>query len=648
MPIYTIELPDGRKLKAEAPDEATAISGAQDWYAQQASPQPAQQPSPTGGDLSGLPLAYRALVGAGRGFTDVKEGVQQFGGFLGEEAARRVSGVDLDDTANMERTRAAQQERDVYDRYDLGTAGAVGRVAGNVAPTLVVPGAQVRTGAGFLANAGRMAGREAVVGGGIGATSFVPEGESRLKNTALGAAGGAGGSAALSGVSRTARGLTASRAGNEAGRLSDEFDVPLTVGELRGSENLRKLETQLERVPLAGTGGFRKRQAESLAAAADRLVRKYDDGVDDVGEALQGSLQRVLNKNKGEASKKFDEVSRLAQNADNPVVFTNTQRAARELLANEVEELPSGAATLAREFLELKPRDFEAARKLRSRISGEARRIQKQAVSGNVADTDVAALSRLASAVDDDLAAFAEGQGGDLLTAFREANSYFRENVVPFKAREFRRVLSDDFDTDNILATFVKRDSLLRGRSKAAGKLVEKLDMEGTKAVRFAVLREAFERATPDRPGQPFSPAKFALEIERLSSANKAIFSKTQKQELDGFVKLSRIAERAGQYAENPPTGIRAGDIMVGGGAAYGAAANLPAATAVGLSIKSISLLLTTPTGRSILARASKAKPGSAEMGRVMEQAALEAQRLGSRTGAVMATEANQSEQGQR
>jgi hypothetical protein len=42
MAIFTIGTPDGRKLRIEAPDEATALQGAQEWAASQQSPPPSQ------------------------------------------------------------------------------------------------------------------------------------------------------------------------------------------------------------------------------------------------------------------------------------------------------------------------------------------------------------------------------------------------------------------------------------------------------------------------------------------------------------------------------------------------------------------------------------------------------------------------------
>ncbi|RYH59243.1 MAG: hypothetical protein EON54_11260, partial [Alcaligenaceae bacterium] len=38
MPVFTIELPNGKLIDAEAANEAAALSGAQDWYKQQNPP----------------------------------------------------------------------------------------------------------------------------------------------------------------------------------------------------------------------------------------------------------------------------------------------------------------------------------------------------------------------------------------------------------------------------------------------------------------------------------------------------------------------------------------------------------------------------------------------------------------------------------
>jgi len=80
MPIYTIGTPDGRKLRIEAPDEATALRGAEEWSAQNSVP--AAPPAETIAPVAEIPAqeaynplqrlgesAYNTGVGALQGMT---------------------------------------------------------------------------------------------------------------------------------------------------------------------------------------------------------------------------------------------------------------------------------------------------------------------------------------------------------------------------------------------------------------------------------------------------------------------------------------------------------------------------------------------------------------------------------------------------
>lgn len=57
MPTYSIQLPDGRVMDAEAPDEPTALKGAQDWFAANGKSTPAAQPVTAGGGGAGGAVA---------------------------------------------------------------------------------------------------------------------------------------------------------------------------------------------------------------------------------------------------------------------------------------------------------------------------------------------------------------------------------------------------------------------------------------------------------------------------------------------------------------------------------------------------------------------------------------------------------------
>lgn len=590
-----------------------------------------------------LGVAGRAVVGLGRGFKDVGEGLAQTALEIGEAAKNipqpvrgAISGMGPAGAAinllsaapegSAENfTQMADKERQIFDQ-NLGDSGAAsfGRFTGNVLPTLLVPG-------GVAGNALTRAGTAGLAGLGTGAVSYVPEGGSRAQQAALGGLFGAGTSGVMSGLGAGMKALkTSGNPLSEIETLAQKFDVPVTAGEVNSSPSLQALETQLERVPGVGIRGFREKQSEALKAAATKLKDQYNGG-DDVGTALQGSLTRTFQAAKKKASRLYDQVGKASQYAKTKVTPAGTRQLAKEIIKNE-KAIPAlrdaGLIEDLRAFSNLKDMSFDQARKVRSRLLATVRQAEKKAVQGGISDEQVRALSRLSQAFDNDISQYAAREGGSIASSYNKANKFYRENVVPFKDKQFRRVLSDDFDTDNILATFVKRDSVLRGRGKQAEKLVSKLDLEGKKAVKHAVLAEAFEKAANTADNVPFSPAKFAQEIKKLSDANKVIFDASEKAQLDGFVKLAEATKRAGQYAENPPTGLRAADLGLGIATGAAAVANLPAAAAGLGATKSLSLLLTTKTGRKILERAKNVTVGSRSWAVVTDQANSEIARI--------------------
>jgi hypothetical protein len=60
MPIYTIETPNGKRLRIEAADEAAAMTGAQQWHSEQ-SAAAAHAPT-TSADTPAAPAAPKRLV----------------------------------------------------------------------------------------------------------------------------------------------------------------------------------------------------------------------------------------------------------------------------------------------------------------------------------------------------------------------------------------------------------------------------------------------------------------------------------------------------------------------------------------------------------------------------------------------------------
>ena len=139
------------------------------------------------------------------------------------------------------------------------------------------------------------------------------------------------------------------------------------------------------------------------------------------------------------------------------------------------------------------------------------------------------------------------------------------------------------------------------------------------------MAENALSKATNESTGT-FSPAKFALEFERMSSPYSNIFKGAEKSQMDGFVKLMRHVERAGQFAENPPTGNRTVGLLLGGGAAL----NPALAVKIGGATAMAKALFTTEAGKRILLAAKDVPPNSPQMANLL----MQSQKLGAVAGA--------------
>ena len=163
---------------------------------------------------------------------------------------------------------------------------------------------------------------------------------------------------------------------------------------------------------------------------------------------------------------------------------------------------------------------------------------------------------------------------------------------------------------DEIYNEFIKV-----GKGDRAKNFYGALDQKGQAALRLKMAEEALSKATNEST-DTFSPAKFALEFERLKEPYSQVFKGMDKAEMDGFVKLMRHVERAGQYMENPPNGNRVANMMTNGVGAV--AVGLPI-YAKGAAVAGVArMLFTTPAGKRLLLAASELPPGAAGLNNIL------------------------------
>lgn len=355
---------------------------------------------------------------------------------------------------------------------------------------------------------------------------------------------------------------------------------------------------------------------------------------DDAGEAIHSSLRRVLGANKASAKGLYDAVEQASlQPGVTAIIPSETRSAATNLLKDYpdiFDRLPAGTVKTKIEAIIgatgpkaspvldangnpiLKPAEmtFEEARFLRKQLSNYIDRASKSA--GAVGDDELRQLTALKSGLENDIAAWGnQSENAAVRKAFESANSFYRDKVAPFKDALLNKAAGKDFDTDTIFKTFVKP-----GRENLAGKLVGNLDAEGHQAVKYGVLKSAFDSAMDEKTGA-FSPLKFASGIDKLGNANKAIFSDVERQQLTGLVKVMTAAQRAGQFMENPPTGNRVAQMLLGAGGvagpALGAFSVQSALAGAGIA-KLMTTLTTTEPGKRFLIAASKLPVDSPEL----------------------------------
>ena len=219
-------------------------------------------------------------------------------------------------------------------------------------------------------------------------------------------------------------------------------------------------------------------------------------------------------------------------------------------------------------------------------------------------------LGQIKTALENDMTTFTTQSGVPALhQAQRQADQFYRTRVVPYREGALAKAIEKDVP-DEIYGKFVRQGA------DRAQQFYNGLDPRGQAAVRYGMVQEATDAAT-NGALDVFSPAKFAQSLGRIQEASGVFFRGQPQWEMNGFRRLMAHAQRAGQYAENPPTGQR-----TIAGALFGAASTVDLATTAQIwgSAKGLQLLFMSRPGRNFLLAASDLQPGSPAFTRRLDQ----------------------------
>lgn len=231
----------------------------------------------------------------------------------------------------------------------------------------------------------------------------------------------------------------------------------------------------------------------------------------------------------------------------------------------------------------------------------------------------VEVLQGVKNALEEDLGAFTSKNGPELAQAAKAADGIYKNQVVPFKDQIIRKAVKGS-EPDQIYKSFIQA-----GKGDRAQKFYNALDTDGQAAVRSQMVQNAFDEAT-QKEGT-FSPAQFASSLEKVKDASGVFFKGEDKWELDGFTKLMRHIQRAGQIGENPTNGQRMVQTLIAGegiGAGAAALTGHPAAliAPAGSMVlaRSLNTMFKTARGKAFLLAASDLPAGSPAMDSLIEK----------------------------
>lgn len=324
----------------------------------------------------------------------------------------------------------------------------------------------------------------------------------------------------------------------------------MNLTEFGGKDGYKKLQE------VAGSDGKRSSKAREL-------LEDIQNSDDDWNKIIQTSGNVSLFKKKLKADELGDKVETLASQFG-AVPEINTEKAIRDAVKEaSSQRLPDSKTLNLLQDLESTigtPNTYSDLRKFRSSLS---RRIDDYYRSGQLIGSEgVQYLQSVKNAIDKDMQKFALSQSPELHQAYKEFNSYYKNQVVPYKDRQLARVLSSS-DPEDVYSTFTKLNHSGEGKGHGrADRFYKALDDKGREAVKSGMLQNALDSAYNAETNH-FSPAKFKGFIKQNQPIKSKFFNEVEKKDLDGFTKILAHVERSGQ-TKGEETGMKTIPFIIG------------------------------------------------------------------------------------
>lgn len=406
--------------------------------------------------------------------------------------------------------------------------------------------------------------------------------------------------------------------------LADKYGVPISFTDAAQTPILKKTGAALNEIPLVGTGGFRVQQQQAAKAAAQDFAQGFKDAAPagDWTDNLQGALKDKFQAVQAQKNALYGKVADAAGDAQIPLPKVNAALDAAESDINRSAipnsqvlktiralraNLNPGRADTGQFTPKASDTTFTGLQLTRSDLGDAITGLLK---SGQ--DKEAKVLMGVRNAMNQDMGNFAQNSPG-LAGAWKDADAFYKSQYVPLKSKAIQNAMKSA-TPDEIVNTFVQQ-----GKGDRAANFYSALTPDGQASLRAGLVDRALQNATDGNTGV-FSPAKFAGYFDKMDVPISQIFKGEDKWALDGFTKLMRAVQPAGEMGAGPATGNRT---ILPGSIAAGitGAITMPHTTAtMGGLTYGMSKLFTTNAGKRLLMAASDLPVGSPAMNKIVQQ----------------------------
>lgn len=624
-----------------------------------------------------LPANQEKMSQSMAGVIGFNTGVENFTHGVMQPIYNAIGGNVSKASQQVAKEREADYQQ-ASNQYPL-TAG-IASVAGGVGATLplaVIPGVG-QTGLARAATSGLMQGAA------TGAGQYVNEGDSRLKNAFVGGLVGAGTTSVLQGIGKAGTKAINAYKGNygdpaQAALIAagKQHNVPVYAPDIANSSAIKNTGRILDEVPVIGMQGERQAQMMAAKNAAENVVGKAKDVMDETAfggrtgmRAIEqaaksgGSRGNAANTLLDDIKASGDDWNRIMQTSGNVNLFRAKLLADQKYakvanmadqfggvpLNNTMQSIDDAINTVSQGITPNKDkllgtlqtikgnmsnRDFNYSQ-LRSARSEVGSLIDDYFTGDNAAigKQGVGSLQALKGAIGGDLDAFAQKTNPQLKTVWKNADNFYGNFVAPAKDRLLAGALKNA-NPDEVYGKFIGIGAREGGKGTGrAQTFYNALDNKGKAAVKYGMVSDAFEKAYKGDANQ-FSPAQFASELDRHAAAKGVFFKGSDKVEIDGFKNLMRHVERSHQVVNKPDTGIKTIPYLIGGALSAGSLTAPGTTASIAATTYGLKKLFTTEAGKKLLFSSSVLKPGSEGM----EKAAQILQRMLQQSAVVGATQ---------